>query len=99
MHVQTSRYLILLAWRHVHALLGGWGSSVIYSSSNVYCQWTRSKALTVTSAGLCAAQGQGCQIGRLRPNFRNVASIEVGWPKKFWLALWPFLTSSQVGWP
>jgi len=34
---------------------------------------------------------QGCQVGLFRPNFRNPASFQIGWPKKIVKKFWPFI--------
>jgi len=31
------------------------------------------------------------RLAFFKPNFRNLASFEVVWPKKFYLAFWPHL--------
>jgi len=30
------------------------------------------------------------RLAFFRPNFRKLASFQVGWPKQFYLAFWPF---------
>jgi len=38
------------------------------------------------------------RLAFFRPNFRNLALLEAGWPKKFYLVFWPFfgLNSSRL---
>jgi len=45
----------------------------------------------------CSTEGQDCQVGLFKPNLKNLASFEVGWPKIFNLAFWSILASSQAG--
>jgi len=57
-------------------------SQVHYSGDR---QWWDYRSLV--PAPLPAGTGQGCQTGLFRPNFRNLASFQIGWPKHF---IWPF---------
>jgi len=46
--------------------------------------------ITRARSVVCRA-GQGCQIGLFRPNVSNLASFQIGWPKKSYLTVWHHL--------
>jgi len=45
----------------------------------------------LSCSGELAVHSCPLQVGFFRPNFRNLASFQVSWPKKNYLAFWPHL--------